>query len=505
MERNGSAWGRATTPRRCPRESLNGASGLGWRLRSDLDDAAALHASTADRCSRSGLPFSADDRGSPGQQRFRRRSCEPALRLRKLKTTRHEPAERPPAEAARGQPAASELAATKATEGQFVSDGQRPSPLPPAQADAAPKVEDALHRHKPELRSKRSVSLVTPASRRSASLMKGKLKAVQRELPKVRVGAVRDEVAELKAQVERLKRSHETPASMTEQTAPQPPPQQAPIRGEEDARCSRVERWLSCACAGSTKIAGSTACLAILACCLGLVLPQRPGHGWMSSLGSAALLASTFIASVCVLTVVGYRLFMERRNASCGSGVDGARAESTVGDASVARAAQGEEVVVFESEGVGNLDTDGYRLFEERNFRGALRHIQVQCAGVTPDNVEISHCLSGCTVKITRSSLGGGGLRQRAWHFQFRASDGAFEFLPERARLEAGLLWLVFRCILSSPERQKVFKFPRHFRMADDEDEETDADGCWMDFPAYLPTPRAMHDSLDAEDTTSAA
>jgi len=90
---------------------------------------------------------------------------------------------------------------------------------------------------------------------------------------------------------------------------------------------------------------------------------------------------------------------------------------------------------------------------------------------VKHSNVEVELIFNGCEVLIRRqASLGVEGTLWKK-RFQFRPSDGLFEFREEQMQLEDGFLQLVFRACAFHNRR---VLFPRHFSLSD-----TDCDACW--------------------------
>jgi len=75
------------------------------------------------------------------------------------------------------------------------------------------------------------------------------------------------------------------------------------------------------------------------------------------------------------------------------------------------------------------LGTDfSYHISDERGDQGIKRSIKIQCPGVDYSDVEIDVIRNACVVKINRNA--GQGVEAISWQkkFQFRPSEGLFEF-----------------------------------------------------------------------------
>jgi len=135
----------------------------------------------------------------------------------------------------------------------------------------------------------------------------------------------------------------------------------------------------------------------------------------------------------------------------------------------------GNMVQVGDSLQVGELGSDfGFCIFDTEINQESVRLLKIQCPGVKHADVEVELVFNGCDVTIRRQpSRGVPGV---TWHrrFQFRPSDGLYEFREEQMQLEEGFLQLVFRaCAFQS----RLVLFPRYFSLA-----ASDADACW-DYP----------------------
>jgi hypothetical protein len=113
----------------------------------------------------------------------------------------------------------------------------------------------------------------------------------------------------------------------------------------------------------------------------------------------------------------------------------------------------------------------GFSIFNAEINQESARVIKIRCPGVKHSNVEVELIFNGCEVLIRRpASLGVEGTLWKK-RFQFRPSDGLFEFREEQMQLEDGFLQLVFRACAFHNRR---VLFPRHFSLSD-----TDGDACW--------------------------
>lgn len=126
--------------------------------------------------------------------------------------------------------------------------------------------------------------------------------------------------------------------------------------------------------------------------------------------------------------------------------------------------------------GVGDSDSGlgsdfGFCVFNTEINQEAVRLIKVQCPGVKHSDVEIELIFNGCEVIIHRQASR--GVASATWkrRFQFKPSDGLFEFREEQMLLEDGFLQLIFRAC--GFQNRRVL-FPRHFSLT-----ESDADTCW--------------------------
>mmetsp|Transcript_50097 Transcript_50097/g.79313 ORF Transcript_50097/g.79313 Transcript_50097/m.79313 type:complete len:587 (-) Transcript_50097:112-1872(-) len=127
-------------------------------------------------------------------------------------------------------------------------------------------------------------------------------------------------------------------------------------------------------------------------------------------------------------------------------------------------------------DGDGGLTQEfGFSISDSEMNQETVRIINIQCPGVKHADVDVELVFNGCTVTICRQASR--RLPSSMWTrtFQFKPSDGLFEFREEQMLLEDGILQLVFRA--NAFQSRRVL-FARHFNLT-----ETDADACW-DFSA---------------------
>lgn len=100
------------------------------------------------------------------------------------------------------------------------------------------------------------------------------------------------------------------------------------------------------------------------------------------------------------------------------------------------------------------------------------RRLRIRCPGVSHSQIHVDGLSNGCTITIERNRTAEGEAAPWRKTFQFRPSEGSFEFQEELAELELGILTLVF---ISSPKPKWVFRFPQHFDLT-----EADREMAWM-------------------------
>jgi hypothetical protein len=119
-----------------------------------------------------------------------------------------------------------------------------------------------------------------------------------------------------------------------------------------------------------------------------------------------------------------------------------------------------------------NLGTDfDYHIYDEKVDHGTVRYIKIQCPGARHCDVFVEIIFNGCIVSINRQAARGVDAVQWEQRFQFRPSEGLFEFKEDQVALDQGFLILVFRAFAF---QSRPFRFPKHFDLA-----ETDVDGTW--------------------------
>merc|ERR1712176_185001 len=108
------------------------------------------------------------------------------------------------------------------------------------------------------------------------------------------------------------------------------------------------------------------------------------------------------------------------------------------------------------------------------NQSESIRVIKIQCPGVAHPAITINIIFNGCVVRIVREASV--GVRAFEWKqkFQFRPSEGLFEFKEDQAQLDQGYLVLVLRAY---DYQDRLFRFPEHFSMTS-----VDGDRMW-DYP----------------------
>jgi hypothetical protein len=130
----------------------------------------------------------------------------------------------------------------------------------------------------------------------------------------------------------------------------------------------------------------------------------------------------------------------------------------------------GEMVKVGESGGDLGFDF-AFQIFDTELDQETVRLVKVQCPGVQHADVEAELIFNGCNITMHRRASR--GVEATTWkkRFQFRPSDGLFEFKEEQMQLESGFLHLVFRAYSF---QNRIIRFPLHFSMA-----ASDTDPCW--------------------------
>merc|ERR1719502_519143 len=118
------------------------------------------------------------------------------------------------------------------------------------------------------------------------------------------------------------------------------------------------------------------------------------------------------------------------------------------------------------------LGTDfTYYIHNETVGDAIVRSIKIQCPGVKHDEVSMDIIYNGCVVTINRKASRGVVATEWRKKFQFRPSQGLFEFKEDQAALDRGYLTIVFQAYKF---QNRTFKFPGYFDLS-----EADADGAW--------------------------
>lgn len=112
-----------------------------------------------------------------------------------------------------------------------------------------------------------------------------------------------------------------------------------------------------------------------------------------------------------------------------------------------------------------------FNICDDHDDNVTERSIKIQCPGVRHSDIHISIIINGCVVKIRQGAEQDADSKEWTQKFQFRLSEGLFEFQEDRAALEGGFLTLVFRTYAFE---HRSFNFPSHL---------PDGDGCWTSRP----------------------
>jgi len=98
-----------------------------------------------------------------------------------------------------------------------------------------------------------------------------------------------------------------------------------------------------------------------------------------------------------------------------------------------------------------------FNIADEIRDQGKVRTIKIQCPGVRQKDVFMVIVSNGCEVTIDRQASCGVDAVTWKKRFQFKASEGVFEFEEDQAVLEHGYLTLVFDVRVS---QDRVFRLP---------------------------------------------
>jgi len=117
----------------------------------------------------------------------------------------------------------------------------------------------------------------------------------------------------------------------------------------------------------------------------------------------------------------------------------------------------------------GELGYDfAFQVFNTNIDQTTMRLIKIQCPGVSHQDIEVQLAFNGCEITVNRKASR--GVEATTWkkEFQFKPSDGLFEFKEDQMQLEHGFLYLVFKAYTF---QSRVIRFPMHFNLdADDND-----------------------------------
>eukprot|EP00927_Polykrikos_kofoidii_P080194 TRINITY_DN77081_c0_g1_i1.p1 TRINITY_DN77081_c0_g1~~TRINITY_DN77081_c0_g1_i1.p1 ORF type:complete len:508 (+),score=85.52 TRINITY_DN77081_c0_g1_i1:113-1636(+) len=116
--------------------------------------------------------------------------------------------------------------------------------------------------------------------------------------------------------------------------------------------------------------------------------------------------------------------------------------------------------------GADMFEKDGFRFtVQQESLHGRpSRRVRIQCPGVEPSNVDIQVIFNGALVRIRRRDSAGKTVLNWSKQFQFTAAEGHFEFRDEYAKLEHGVLELVFQACIVVKRR---FRFPQQVQEFD--------------------------------------
>lgn len=109
-------------------------------------------------------------------------------------------------------------------------------------------------------------------------------------------------------------------------------------------------------------------------------------------------------------------------------------------------------------------DEFSFHISDEVRDQGQFRTIKIQCPGVCPNAVFVAIISNGCEVTIDRQASNGVDAASWKKRFQFKPSEGVFEFNEDQTVLENGYLTLVFDIRVFA---DRIFRLPqsRHCAM----------------------------------------
>jgi len=124
-----------------------------------------------------------------------------------------------------------------------------------------------------------------------------------------------------------------------------------------------------------------------------------------------------------------------------------------------------EEFEALQAQGlVGSLGSDfDFCVYDEITEQEHVRILKIQCTGIDYEHVSVELVSNGCVVTIRREASKGLGAAHWVRRFQFRPSDGFFEFKEDQAQLEHGVLLLFFKVY---PLQTRIWRFPKLYNMA---------------------------------------
>lgn len=132
-----------------------------------------------------------------------------------------------------------------------------------------------------------------------------------------------------------------------------------------------------------------------------------------------------------------------------------------------------------------------FHVSDAREDKVTKRTIKIQCPGVNHSDIHISIIFNGCIVTIKRRSEQGVDAKEWTQKFQFRPSEGMFEFKEDQADLQRGFLFLVFRAYTF---QERSFRFPSHFESQAD----VDSSLAYFKYAAELEPPLSIEEAPDA-------
>merc|ERR1719359_179650 len=112
-----------------------------------------------------------------------------------------------------------------------------------------------------------------------------------------------------------------------------------------------------------------------------------------------------------------------------------------------------------------DLGTDfNFHIHDKKVADIVIKTIIIQCPGVKHSEISIEIIFNGCIVTINRPASQGVPAVEWNKKFQFRPSEGLFEFKEDQATLDKGYLTLVFT---ATAFQNRSFLFPKHFDLSE--------------------------------------